>query len=209
MHRLQGDWGTKFGPGSEAHSFQCGYCGLHVSSSHGTTAEHSGPSGRGILRYRTGVLLVCPSCNRPSFLAGDGKQYPAPLTGQHLEGLPDDVASLHGEVRRAISVGAFTAAVLTARKLLMHIAVDKGAEPNLRFVKYVMYLRDEHWIPPNGTWLEYILSRSNEENHEIVIATREVAEKLLGLTEHLLRSVYILPSMAPMLSTDGDVSPPG
>jgi hypothetical protein len=36
-----------------------------------------------------------------------------------------------------LTVSAFTSAVLTCRKLLMHLAVEKGAQPGKSFLEYV------------------------------------------------------------------------
>jgi len=57
-----------------------------------------------------------------------------------------DVASLHAEARSCVTVNAFTSAVLTCRKLLMHLAVEKGAPEGKSFLEYVEYLSDKEGL---------------------------------------------------------------
>ncbi len=60
---------------------------------------------------------------------------------------------------------------------------------------YVCFLADNVWIPPNGReWVDEIRKRGNEQNHEIVLATREDAAELLDFIEMLLRFVYEFPA---------------
>jgi len=49
-----------------------------------------------------------------------------------------------------MSVNAYTASVLCCRKLLMNLAVSKGAKEGENFFKYVDYLATKGYIPPNG-----------------------------------------------------------
>lgn len=59
-----------------------------------------------------------------------------------------------------MSVSAYTAVSLLCRKLLMHVAVDKGAEENLQFVKYVDYLQEKNWVSPAyKDWVDLIRTK--------------------------------------------------
>lgn len=81
------------------------------------------------------------------------------------------------------------------RKLLMHVAVDQGAEEGKSFAFYVGYLEENHWIPPNGKeWVDAIRKGGNEANHEIAIAGEPQAKQLLDFVEMLLKFVYEFPS---------------
>ena len=101
-------------------------------------------------------------------------------------------------MRDVTSVGAYTAAVLSARKILMHVAVDKGAPTNERFVVYVKFLGDKGYTPAGSEgWVDYIRKRSNDANHEIEIMTAEDAQALVTFTTQLLRNVYELPLSVP------------
>lgn len=124
-----------------------------------------------------------------------------------VEGLPGEVNGLYFEIRKAIAASAYTAAVLTARKLVMHMAVDKGAAENLPFVKYVEYLAEEGYVPPGAQrGLDYIRKRANEENHEIRMAVHADAQVLLHLAEHFLRNIYEFEALIPELA-DGPPTP--
>jgi hypothetical protein len=92
-------------------------------------------------------------------------------------------------------VKAFTAAVLACRKLLMHIAVDKGASEGKPFIEYVEYLSNKGYVPPNGkVWVDHIRGKGNEANHEIKIMTKEDALDLVTFIEMLLKFIYEFPS---------------
>lgn len=194
-------WAEQFRRGSEVVEYSCGHCGREVASEHGTVTAHmaSGVS--------PGMIRICPSCNRPSYLSTEGEQFPGPLPGKSVEELPGEVEHVYMEARRAMAASAYTASVLTARKLLMHVAVDKGAETGKPFVHYVEFLKNAGYVPPNGDgWIDYIRRRANEENHEIVAATPEDAGGLLVLAESLLRNIYELPARVPSVRMPTDDS---
>jgi hypothetical protein len=171
------DWEKlmKVGP----HAFTCGYCGKEVGSKEGYYQQ-----GRGYDRDKGyPVILICPRCNRPNFFQHRlySSQTPAPLLGNEVDDLPDDIASIYREARQCTQAEAYTACVLACRKLLMHIGVDRGADENLRFIQYVEYLAQNGYVPPNGRgWVDHIRQRGNEANHEIVIMSQDDALELLS-----------------------------
>ncbi len=142
--------------------WKCGYCNRETGSSIGFTAVPvSGPYF---------YVRLCNYCNGPTFFAPDGDHYPGALPGSAVTNVPADLASLFGEARAATAAGAYTSPVVTCRKVLMHIAVAKGAKTNQSFFDYINYLGDKGYIPPDGrVWVDYIRQRSNEANHEIVL----------------------------------------
>jgi len=87
---------------------------------------------------------------------------------------------------------------MACRKILMHIAVDKGADHNQSFLHYVDYLSSNGYITPDGKkWVDHIRSKGNDANHEIALMTRPDAERLLLFTDMLLRLVYEFPASLP------------
>jgi hypothetical protein len=72
---------------------------------------------------------------------------PGPRPGSNLRGLPEDVARAYGEARDAASVNAWTATEMMCRKILMHVAVDKGAKPGEIFAHYIGHLAAEGYAP--------------------------------------------------------------
>lgn len=169
--------------------WRCGYCGRDVGGNVGYRRE-SGDGKR---------IYICPHCENPTaFIENDDGavgQYPGVAYGHEVEHLPVSVSAIYGEVRRCIQYTAYTSAVLAMRKLLMHIAVEQGAEEGKSFVSYVEFLDENHWIPPNGKeWVDAIRKGGNEANHEIVVATEDDAKQLLDFVEMLLKFVYEFPS---------------
>ena len=122
-------------------------------------------------------VFVCAVCDSPTAKLG-GRQYPGVTFGDTVRALPTDVQVLYDEARGDMAVPAYTSAVLVCRKILMHVAVELGAQPNLKFVEYVDYLWDNHHVPVNAkAWVDHIRDKSNEANHEIVQMSREEAEQ--------------------------------
>ena len=166
----------------KTHSFRCGYCDRDVASNRGYTAD--GPA----------ALPICPRCWLPTLFTTDS-QVPAPMFGAKVESLPDNVAAVYNEARRCMSVGSCTGAVLLCRKLLMHIAVEKGAKAGETFKSYVSHLADQHWVPPGSEdWVDSIRQTGNDANHEIAIMDRQAAERLISFCELLLKFIYEFPN---------------
>ena len=104
--------------------YTCGYCGTDTAPASGYYSNQ-----------KKGHVLICTFCNQPSFIIREGGKIisitPSPKMGKEINGLPDDVKALYDEARLCTSAHAYTAAVLVCRKILMHIAVEKKAEPNI------------------------------------------------------------------------------
>lgn len=177
--------------------YRCGFCGSQAHPLICWSASVTGPDSVGRTKtYPSAYLLICPSCKRPTFqnLAED-EQIPSVKLGAPLSRLPDDVRVAYDEARACSSVGAFTATVMLARKILMHVAVQENAEPNLPFIKYVDYLSQNGFVPPKGReWVNKIRDKGNEANHELPKMTQEDAREIMHLTEMLLRFNYEMTS---------------
>jgi hypothetical protein len=117
--------------------------------------------------------------------------------GNEVQNLPVEIQLIWSEIRNSTSRSAFMSAVILGRKLLMHIAVDAGAQPGLPFVSYVDYLETNHYVPPNSNkWVDKIRSHGNEATHEIVIKKKEDAEEIMVFLEMLLKFIYEFPARA-------------
>ncbi|MGP7817758.1 DUF4145 domain-containing protein [Niallia sp. 01092] len=176
-------------------SYLCGHCGKDIGPSIGyecVTDRYTGAT--------SGEIYICPNCNKPTYLLKDAfggrimEQVPGPMLGQDIEFLPENINSIYNEARNCIAVNAYTSAVLSCRKLLMNIAVSKGAEEGKKFIQYVSYLKDNHYLPPErDSWVDHIRKKGNEATHELPNSTKEDAEELLTFSEMLLRFVYEMP----------------
>jgi hypothetical protein len=181
MTRFPYNWDSISTVGSA--SFICGYCGEKISSDKAYTARDE--------RNRAlPFIYICHVCNRPSFIRGGGIT-PSAALGNDVKHLPADVEQIYKEVRSSTSVNAYTVAIMGGRKLLMHVAVEKGAKKNESFIYYVDYLNDNHYTPPNSKkWADKIRELGNEVNHEIVIMNAEQALTILTFLEMLLKFIY-------------------
>jgi hypothetical protein len=112
-----------------------------------------------------------------------------------VEGITDKaVVQLYAEARHCTSYGAFTAAAMLCRKILMHVAVSLGAKSNQSFKEYVDYVDREGYTPPKGKdWVDDIREKGNEANHEIRIVSEDEAQRTLYFTGLVLQLIYSAP----------------
>ncbi|MGW3613753.1 DUF4145 domain-containing protein [Micromonospora sp. NPDC005163] len=116
---------------------------------------------------------------------------PATVEGEPVDGLPDEVATAYEESRQTAGSGAYTSCELMCRKILMHVAADKGAPEGKSFVEYVDYLGSTGYVtPPMRPWLDLIRTHGNHSTHRLEAASRERALNTLAFTTQLLRLVY-------------------
>jgi hypothetical protein len=139
------------------------------------------------------LICICPRCGAPVFFddAKSDEYQPKALPGIYMDKLPDDMSSLYTEMRSCISAGAYTSAILTARKLLMHIAVDLGAKPTSNFADCAKYICENGYPGKRGAqWVDDIRRKGNEANHEIRIMGENDALQLLAFLELILNGNY-------------------
>lgn len=178
----------------ESRKYVCGFCGSTVASSQGYCTNDT-------TNGYQGFIYICPHCDGPSFILGS-KQLPGVAPGNTVQHLPADIEVLYNEARQAVSVNAFTAAVLACRKLLMNIAVNHGAKEGATFVSYVEHLANAGFVPPNGrAWVDHIRSKGNEATHEIKLMSSTEATELISFAEMLLKFIYEFPSKIPTPQT--------
>ncbi len=173
--------------------FNCGHCGAQIASERGYSTQGINVTAAG---PRHGYIYICHKCTRPTFFDLEGNQVPGTPFGESLPEIDNrSVNDVYEEARRATSANCYTAAVLCCRKLLMHIAVAKGAVPGETFADYVDYLANKNFVPPDArAWVDHIRKMGNEANHDIVIVKREDAEELLKFVEMLLTLVFVFPA---------------
>jgi Domain of unknown function (DUF4145) len=168
--------------------FTCGFCGSLVASVQGFLTD-ANPSAQ---------IYICPNCLKPTYFSEKQAQVPGTAPGAEVAYLPEDVEGLYREARNSVAVGSYTAAVLSCRKLLMHIAVAQGAPPGKSFVEYVEHLASTGYVPPNGGgWVDHIRTKGNEANHEIRLMSKPDAEELISFAEMLLKFIYEFPERVP------------
>jgi len=164
--------------------YVCGYCGERVASDvgYGDTNESV-------------HLYVCPNCGNPTYFNYAERQIPGVRYGNDVSALPNDVESLYNEARDCVAASAYTSAVLVCRKLLMNMAVSKGAEEGKPFVDYVSHLASKGYVPPDGeAWVDLIRQKGNEANHEIRLMSEQDAKDIITFLEMLLKFIFEFPS---------------
>ena len=193
MQKLKWQNATNLG----SKNYTCGYCGSPIASEKGWASNNN-----------HGQIFLCHKCTRPTFIDNTqgAKQYPGVVFGDPVSDIPEkSVATLYDEARKCTGAGAYTAAVLCCRKLLMHISVSKDADKGQSFVYYVNYLAEKHYVPPDAKdWVDHIRQKGNEANHEIAIMPKEEAEELLSFSEMLLKIIFEFPATVKKKYTSKD-----
>jgi len=176
----------------ESKSFICGYCGNPLASNKGYFGEHRNDPAR--RRY----VYICHQCEKPTFFDWGGRdQTPGSTYGNKVNDIPiGEVDKLYDEARNCMRCNAYTASVLCSRKLLMNIAVAKGAKEGISFIEYVQFLSDRGFVPPDGKeWIDHIRKKGNEATHEIAIMKKDDAEELIDFIEMLLKFIFEFPAI--------------
>jgi hypothetical protein len=173
----------------------CGYCHREVASDRGWSGvdtRHSPQVGAYSVHY---FIAICPRCSGPTFLVPDDElQIPGVRGGESVEFLPEDVGKLYDEARDCTAAGAPTAAVLLARKILMHVAVEKGADEGETFKYYVEYLGKNGIVTADmKEWIDEIREFGNDANHELVQMTPAQSAELMTFVSMLVKVVYEYP----------------
>lgn len=170
-------------------SYACGHCGRAVS---GAVVAYTTNGRGGAVRW-----LQCSACHDASVQTEYGTIYPPIPFGPKIDGLPPDVEAAFSEVRRCLGVKADTAAEGMCRKILMHIAVDKGAAEGKPFAFYLDYLAEQGYVtPPMKGWVNLIREHGNESQHRLRPPDRKRAEGTAMFTAQLLRTVYEMEHLA-------------
>lgn len=170
---------------------QCGYCGSIVAPHHGFSIRLNMKSSAEVAR-----IYKCPHCMNPIIYFPDaGETIPGKMFGREIKNLPDSIHTLYSECRTCYANQCYTASQMIARTILMHLAVELGADQNKSFIYYVDYMDSKGYIPPNGkAWVDFIRSSGNMANHEIIIKEKEETEKVITFLSTLLLVIYELPN---------------
>jgi hypothetical protein len=177
----------------------CGHCGRDVNADIVADVSQSIHQPTYTPRLGVALWLRCPGCGEGSVRKLNSDViYPGARPGRLLQHLPPDVNQAWDEARSAYSVGAYTAAEIMCRKILMHLAVDKAnAQSGKQFIQYVDELENAGYITTGlKPVVDQIRKRGNVANHDLPASSREESLATLKITEHLLEAVYELPGIA-------------
>ena len=167
----------------EVIEYRCGHCGANICVSKGN--QHS-PG-----QY---YLPKCYNCDLPTIITRHDKRYPPSGLSITVKGLPEHIGEVYKEVKDCLVIGAWTATNMLARKLLMNVAVDKGADENKAFAYYVVWMDKSEWNTTGlKLGLDRIRAKGNDANHEIKEVSKEDVEEIFELLTMFLRLVYEFP----------------
>lgn len=145
--------------------------------------------------------LRCVSCGEGAVASGDAV-YPPVRPFARVEGLPEADERIWDEARTCFGASANTAAVMLCRKLLLHIAVEKGLPPRddkacaPGFKECVDHLESEGVITRSMLgWVDRIKNVGNEANHEIRPVSKIDTQAVGAFTHQLLTFAYALDLM--------------
>ena len=178
-------------------TYVCGHCNTKVSGA--VVAFYSTEKASGHkLRNK---WLPCPNCFHASAKVGTAV-FPGSPFGPILQGLPEKINEAYEESRRCMEVNAYTAAELICRKILMHVAVEKGAKEGETFEKYLSHLEGKGYVtPPMKNWVELIRKHGNKATHKLESPDKDRAESTVMFTAELLRLTYEMEYMATQYTT--------
>jgi hypothetical protein len=163
--------------------FDCPHCSTAVSATQG----YIGQADNFPWRY----ITICPACHAATYFDEEGRMFPAQRLGRHVKNLPDKVAAIYEEARNASSVSAYTACLLLCRTLLSHVAVERGATKGDTFQRHLKHLFTTGDLPPKAErWADSIRTSGGEAAHELVVATKDDAHKILTFATMVLELVY-------------------
>lgn len=177
--------------------FSCGFCGGNANPSQKLVGAIRDGAGN---RPLFGVIRTCPRCGQPSFFREeDGFQSPAPMVGAFISHLPREIETLYNEARECITANSPNACAMVCRKIILHVAADKGFKPSSygAFQKSVEFVYEQN-IMPSGSkeWVDVIRSIGNDANHEIELIDEDLARLALQFTQQMLENVYRSPALA-------------
>ena len=168
--------------------YDCGHCGMSV--------------GGRVVCYQVFPLVIWLRCPNPDCSNGsvwnDEGLYPPPLSSSrtytaNVDGLPDNIAQVYHEARKAISVQMYTSCEVLCRKILVIVAVDKGAKKKdtWNHKKCIRYLVKKGYIDGMLTRMaSYVRLTGDQSTHEMWSPSLERAEQTLKFTAMVLSDVY-------------------
>ncbi len=178
--------------------YACGACG----------SANSGRVICDLIRASDGATVswcVC-SCERREptvFIEKDGtviSQLPTAREFHANKHWPPDLSALYEEAARSYCGGAYTAAAMVCRKLLMACACYEQSEANqipkdgLPFTEYVDYIVDTAIpFPRAKTAIDSIRTIGNDANHKVTFVTQTDAERAMRIVTYTLDTLYTLP----------------
>lgn len=155
------------------------------------------------------VWLRCVSCGSGAVAWGEPngghwEVHPAAPIHQTPKHLPDEIEQAWEEAMQCFTASAFTASAMMCRKIIFHIAVDKGLEPENNkgrapnFQDCVKHLVKAGLITDKQEedWVDSIRVLGNTATHKLDSVSQIPADRALKFTKALLEIIYTHPAEA-------------
>lgn len=185
MEKINKDWECC----EEYESYECPYCSILVSPLKTLITKKWLRSGEYIYSY----LYFCNHCGRPTFKDGlqNNELFPKKIFGEKIE-LPErykEIQEGFEELRKCMSINAFTAAVMIGRKLLIIITynypqisdeIKKKIENNqINFFNCVDELKKMNVLPSINHYLfDMVRKLGNNANHQLEQRSKNDANEI-------------------------------
>lgn len=164
-------------------SFVCWNCSEKIASKKAYATYDAG-------HYHS-FIYICHHCNAPIILCDENKEILLPLPGKEISKLPENIKGTYSEIRKCMQSECFNGAIMIMRTLIMHIAVEEGAEEGKKFIEYIDYLYEEGIIPKKSkNKADSVRTLGNSANHKIESRTQEEAQNCFEFIELLLKVNY-------------------
>lgn len=114
---------------------------------------------------------------------------------------PKGLTDLYDEAAKCYAAGAFTAASMVCRKLLMSCACHEQAKTSQpkegeSFAYYVDYIANSVLnFPIAKTPIDAIRQIGNDANHHVKFVTKREAERTMKIVHHMLDTIYVFPQV--------------
>jgi hypothetical protein len=176
-------------------TFQCGHCA--------TTTN--GRIVCDVLTHEGITLQMCLcSCEKtlPTLLVEHGgqilRQVPRPCEFSSHEKWPVELSKLYDEAAKCMAAGAFTAASMLCRKVLMACACHEGDDDGKNFGPYVDYITGKVLTYPRAkAAIDAIRTIGNDANHQLQFVTEDDAKRSMQIVTYMLDAIYSFPAAWP------------
>jgi len=185
-------------------SIYCPHCRRYTALTPATTKVEYGYGQLNVPciweREYNGVwwIGICNYCKLPVLVHNKGDRiYPHPLPSPTDERVPENIRKDIDEAKICLSVGAYRACAVMARRALQTACIEKGASKG-RLVDQLEELADKGIITKDlKEWADIVRWVGNDAAHPgSEEVKKEDAEDILKLAEWFVDVVYVAPAIA-------------
>lgn len=160
------------------------------------------------------VWSRCVNCFH-GFVTNYGVISPAPPPLRLIVGLESDTEAAWREIRSCLGAGAYTAAAHMCRKVLFHVAAEKGMSVKNgkgfapTFTQCIEYLKNQGYVTaPMEKWVSRIKDLGNEGAHNLAPIDKAQAMLVAEFTLQLLVLIFEVDALMEQAGQGQDVEQP-